>query len=415
MPKTIYLHLGLHKTATTSFQATCASNGDELLKQGFLYPLFSCGKSDIAPFDNHSIPLFSLFTKNPEHYPVNISLGLKNLDQIHQLYREQLEAALNSPEDLILSAEDFSSLEINEIHQLLEYLQQSGRDIRPIAAIRHPYTYHCSQLQQQIKDGTPMVPWHLCPQHDRVKKLDAVFKGEIQYINFEDSCNHPEGPVAYLIKSLGINTETIDITGRNIGLCNDNIRLQNGLNYRQSSLVNQHKNRHHIKIAPFPGQKFRLTDQELSQHSPHGDDPSRMATLAEHLEHERKLLETITGLRWSRDKYDIRRNILDNTYPVATYTLVMTTALLLQSHHTTGIRSLPVNKIHESLSQHGSERLRKLQSIKTSHLESLIESRVRNQTTTPEDELIGCGISCEVTSLLLSIATTWLRRQRAMS
>ena len=413
MVKTLYLHLGLHKTATTSFQGTCAKNRDELLRQGFLYPLFTCGASTIDPFDNHSIPLFSLFSQNPEHYPVNVRLGLNNLNKIHQLYRDQLQVALSSDHDLILSAEDISSLEFNEIHQLLDYLQQSGREIRPIASVRHPYAYHCSQLQQQIKDGTPMVPWHHCPQRNRVKKLDAVFKGDLQYINFEDSCKYPQGPVAHLLNNLGVKTEAIDISGRNIGRCNDNIRLQNALNYRQPLLVNQQRNPHHIKIAPFPGKKYRLTSKELSEHSPHWDDPSRDATLTEHLEHERNLLETITGLSWSNEQPETREDPLDDVYPIASSALVITIALVLQSQHHTGIRALPIDKIHASLSQYGSNCLQKLQAIRKSHLESLIKPRERNQTSAPEDELIECGFPDEAIKTLLSVATTWIRRQRA--
>ena len=412
MVKALYLHLGLHKTATTSFQATCAKNRDGLKKQGFVYPLFNCGVSTIAPFDNHSIPLFSLFSKHPERYPVNIRLGFNNLNEIQKLYRQQLETALSSPQDLILSAEDISSLEINEINQLVDFFQRFGRDIVPIAAVRNPYTYHCSQLQQQIKDGTPMVPWHHCPQRDRIKELDAVFKDDLQYINFEASCNHPQGPVAHLLDALGINIDTIDITGRNIGRCNDNIRLQNVLNYRQPQLINNQVNPRHIKIAPFPGHKFRLTTQELSKHSPHWDDPSHEATLTEHLEHERKLIETITGLSWGRELNESRRDILDNTYPVASYALMMTIGLILQNQHHPRIRSLPIDKIHTSLTGHGSNCLRKLQSINDSHIERLIEPRKRNETSTPEDELIECGLPDEAIPTLLSIATTWIRRQR---
>ncbi|QNI90812.1 hypothetical protein SynBOUM118_00441 [Synechococcus sp. BOUM118] len=410
MAKTLFLHLGLHKTATTSFQATCAKNREELLRQGILYPLFSCGVSTIAPLDNHSIPLFSLFSKHPERYPVNIRLGINNLDETHQLYRQQLEAAMSSPQDLILSAEDITLLEINEINQLVDFLQRFGCDIVPIAAVRNPYTYHCSQLQQQIKDGTPMVPWHHCPQRDRIKKLDAVFKDDLQYINFEASCNHPQGPVAHLLDTFGINIDTIDITEGNIGRCNDNIRLQNYLNYRQPQLINSEVNPRHIKIAPFTGHKFRLTTQELSHHSPHWDDPSRDATLTEHLEHERNLLETITGLSWSTEQTETREDPLDDVYPIASCALVITIALILQSQHHTGIRSLPIDKIHASLTQHGSNCLRKLQSITNSHLESLIEARERNQHSTPEDELIECGLPDEAVTTLLSIAATWIRR-----
>ena len=109
-------------------------------------------------------PLFSLFSQSPEKYPVNIRLGLKNLDWIHQHYREQLQAAFSSTNDLIISAEDIGSLEINEIQSLLEFLLETGRDVHPFAVVRDPYTYHCSQLQQQIQSGVPMQPWNHCPQ-----------------------------------------------------------------------------------------------------------------------------------------------------------------------------------------------------------------------------------------------------------
>ena len=184
MAKKIYLHLGLHKTATTSFQATCAKNRDSLLKQGFLYPLIDCGESNITPFENHSIPLFSLFSSKPKDYPVNQILGLNNLKEIHHHYKQQLQTALNSDQDLILSAEDITSLKTNEVRKLLSFLQKSGREVMPIAAIRHPYHYHCSQLQQQIKDGTPMVTWHHCPQRDRIKKLDDIFQFQKSFFAF---------------------------------------------------------------------------------------------------------------------------------------------------------------------------------------------------------------------------------------
>ena len=38
--KTCYLHLGFHKTATTSFQLSCGNNRDKLLEAGIYYPKF---------------------------------------------------------------------------------------------------------------------------------------------------------------------------------------------------------------------------------------------------------------------------------------------------------------------------------------------------------------------------------------
>ena len=214
-----------------------------------------------------------------------------------------------------------------------------------------------------------MQPWNHCPQRERIQKLDSVFKGNLQYINFEASCSHPHGTTAHLLERIGINTKGIEITGRNIGRCNDNIRLQNALNYRQPQLINDQVNPQHIKIAPFPGNKFRLTKQEILQRSPHWDEPKNEATLWEHLDHERIVIETITGLSWSDKKTDTRRDILDAPYPIATYAMIITTALVLQSMQKPRIKSLPIDKIHASLTTEGSNRLRKLQTIRKEHIE----------------------------------------------
>lgn len=38
--KTLYLHIGTPKTATTSIQSFCYQNREILEKQGFYYPMF---------------------------------------------------------------------------------------------------------------------------------------------------------------------------------------------------------------------------------------------------------------------------------------------------------------------------------------------------------------------------------------
>jgi len=412
MEKKIYLHLGLHKTATTSFQATCAKNRDVLLKQGFLYPLINCGDSAIAPFDNHSIPLFSLFTSEPENYPVNQRLGLINLNKIHQQYRLQFKTILNTDQDLIISAEDITSLETDEIKDLLTYLQKTGKKIKPFAAIRHPYNYHCSQLQQQIKDGQPMTLWHHCPQRDRIEKVDDIFKKDIQFIDFEASCNHLYGPVGYLMESMGIDLQNIEITGRNIGRCNANIRLQNLLNHKEPGLKDNQRNPHHIKIAPFAGKKFRLTDEELSRRSPHWDDPSRDVSLIEHLEHENMLIKEITGIKWDITKIERLQTHLDNSFPYPTYALILTIGRILQSMHHTSVKSLPIEKIHEMLTNSSSNLLQKLQPISKSHINCLIQPSLKNHSDTVDDELKKCGIPSKSVSALMSLAMIWIRRRR---
>ena len=93
--------------------------------------------------------------------------------------------------------------------------------------------------------------------------------------------------------------------------------------------------------------------------------------------------------------------------------MVITTALVLQSMQKPRIKSLPIDKIHASLTKEGSNRLRKLQTIRKEHIEELIEPYERVQSTTPKDELTTCGIPDEAAVTLNSIATTWIRRQYA--
>ena len=412
MARKLFLHLGLHKTATSSFQNSCSRNQAELAAQGFFYPLFRCNKQDIAPFENHSIPLFSLFCSNPELYPVNLQLGLSNLTELHHLYQEQLQDALNADQQLILSAEDSTSLTTQEIHKLLEYLKGSNREIIPIAAVRQPYAYHCSQLQQQIKDGTVMTYWHHCPQRERIEKLDDIFGKTIRWINFEESCHHPEGPAAYLMETMGINIQRINFIGKNIGRCNDNIRIQNTLNRRQALIIDGKESQQHVRVAPFPGNKFQLIEEELGALSPHWEHSYQQATLRQHLKNESKVIQRILGDTWNEEELEARKSVLDENYPASTYLLLTTIGLFLQNDDKSDIHSLPIADIHQTLISSGSKLLQKLQSITYKQTEAFIGSQKPCPTTGQIlNELKTCGISADAASALSSIANIWINRQ----
>ena len=414
MQKKLYLHLGLHKTATSSFQNSCFNNLKELLSQGFDYPMFNCGKESIAAFENHSIPFYSLFCSNPEYYPVNLRLGLgsNQLKQVHGLYRQQIERALHSDHQLILSGEDITSLETQQIHNLLDNLKKSRREIIPIAAVRQPYTYHCSQLQQQIKDGTPMTYWHHCPQRERIEKLDSIFGKHISWIDFEASCQHPQGPVAYLMATMGINIKKVSITGKNIGRCNENIRIQNFLNEREPSIINGKTNPHHIRVAPFSGNQFRLTGEEVEALSPHWDDPNRTATLKEHLDHESEIIQKALGDTWHKQDIHARTSGLDPTYPASTYLLLTIIGLFLQDDNKPNLYSLPIADIHQTLITSGTKVIQELQPINYQHAEAFISiQKAKTTPQTPHKELEDCGIPAAAASALSSIAKTWINRQ----
>ncbi len=66
----IYLHIGLHKTGTSSLQSFLFEHRESLLRDlGVLYPSLN---------RNLSQPLFSLFSEQPQRYAQNIQGGYED-------------------------------------------------------------------------------------------------------------------------------------------------------------------------------------------------------------------------------------------------------------------------------------------------------------------------------------------------
>ena len=97
MTKVCYLHLGLHKTASTSIQATFAKNAHLLQERGITYPVFSLPEANQPNIFNHSIPVFSLYCDRTEKYHVNQRWGVQNnIEKVNSAYEEQLTSFLSA-------------------------------------------------------------------------------------------------------------------------------------------------------------------------------------------------------------------------------------------------------------------------------------------------------------------------------
>ena len=84
MIKYIFLHIGLHKTGSSSIQKSLAGSAGFLERIGYLYPVFRTGRHKII---NHSMPFFSLFTDNPLKYHENILNGITTDKGIKKLHK----------------------------------------------------------------------------------------------------------------------------------------------------------------------------------------------------------------------------------------------------------------------------------------------------------------------------------------
>ena len=82
MINNIFLHIGVHKTASTTIQNTLYSEREKLSDAGILYPEFRLGDIVIS---NHSIQFYSLFCEEPEKYHINVSHGFTTNEAIQQM------------------------------------------------------------------------------------------------------------------------------------------------------------------------------------------------------------------------------------------------------------------------------------------------------------------------------------------
>lgn len=150
----VILHVGLHKTGTTSIQQTLFSdeNNKLLENKNYIYP--KCW------YSNHSAPVHSAFCDFPEEYHINIRKGysIQEIKSINEknLNRFKKEIAEKEQSKLIISGEGISKLSFGNLNVLKEYLTSvftSEVKIKVLIYVRNPVSCYVSTIHQKIKGG----------------------------------------------------------------------------------------------------------------------------------------------------------------------------------------------------------------------------------------------------------------------
>lgn len=306
MSKTCYLHVGLHKTASTSFQQTCAKNVDLLRENGLTYPLFSCAMADKSKIANHSLPIYSLFAEKPENYGPNMKNGVSgNIKEVNSSYSIQIDDYLASSGDIILSGEDISGMSKNSLLKFIDKIKYFDYEIKVIALVRSPYSAICSGIQQRIKTGRyfELISFNNCiptsfetasfRKSNLAAKLRHVFGKSICFHGFEDACANSYGPVGFLLEEfLNQDPSCFEYIKTNESLFNLSVRLQNEFNAINPAFAS---GKYNPRFQPFPAKvderlrfsgKFLLTETEYE-------------LVEEFVEIETQKLNEIAGLDFS--------------------------------------------------------------------------------------------------------------------
>ena len=270
--KTAYLHLGFHKTGTTSFQNECFNSTNILAQQDTIYPSLHNFHDTRCVFKNHSIPLLTAFASSPDQYPIGLGKSIAKSFPLKKDYRDNFTRALEVDKDIIISGEDISALSYKDLRSLRAEIQSYGFKIDVIVIVRSPYSFHCSVVQESINNGNQFWNLNKKDKIDRrshyIEKLINVFEGQISFYPFNDAKQHLNGPSGFLAEAMKkkINHVCSSAGGVNKGTNNLRTRVKNILNSNNKLLDYKWKSEEIAQLlyAIDDAQPFFLSKKELA-------------------------------------------------------------------------------------------------------------------------------------------------------
>ncbi|MDJ0507650.1 MAG: hypothetical protein QNJ64_00105 [Crocosphaera sp.] len=149
---TIYIHIGTHKTATTSLQKFLTINREKLYKKGFLYPLSGSRKKiqekkiNNGIIDHHNL-VFDLLKEHNENYRQKYNQRSGDWNSLLE------EIAAFSGRNVILSSEFLATCltynDASKIGKIKQYLK--NYDVKIIVYLRRQDAYFLSIYSQAVK------------------------------------------------------------------------------------------------------------------------------------------------------------------------------------------------------------------------------------------------------------------------
>ena len=146
-----HIHVGMHKTGTTTIQNTLFRNRKAVARFGVNY-------WDIG--SNHSVPLVSLFTGDPTGYRERRRLDRRargTIEEDNDATTAKLRRAVaeNRSEHFVISGEGLSSTSFPEscVTRFAAAIRPDFERVQVIVYVRHPFSYASSASQQLIRHG----------------------------------------------------------------------------------------------------------------------------------------------------------------------------------------------------------------------------------------------------------------------
>tara|TARA_R110000787_G_scaffold12074_14_gene39264 strand:- start:796 stop:1896 length:1101 start_codon:yes stop_codon:yes gene_type:complete len=265
--KTLILHVGMHKTGSTSIQRSLEGFDRGLIRY------LDLGSS------NHSGPVRTIFSERSNDYPAHRRSGKSRhaIAQMASHHRAQMIRELSLPRQrFIISGEGISALSPAGVRALAQFLKQYVDRIQVIGYVRDPVGYANSAFQQRVKDGQAAISVPRPNYRNRFRKFFDVFGREnVELIQFNPSAFENRSVVRDFCNRAGIPADNVREKRANESLSDLAIRLILQINQQaaargQSFGLLAERDQWGRDIAEaFPGDAYRLPEhlilQELDQ------------------------------------------------------------------------------------------------------------------------------------------------------
>ena len=178
MPRRFFIHIGMHKTGSSSIQESFFNSRERLLSRGINY---------LSLAANHSGSMYTLFSEHAHAYRPNLRRGADTPEKA-AIRREAIRGDLirelegNKSAKFIVSGEDLSRLRLAEVTRLRDTLLPHASGFTIIIYVREPYSFLSSAVQQRVQRGFSFDQiWrepHLPNYRARIEPYIAAFGRE---------------------------------------------------------------------------------------------------------------------------------------------------------------------------------------------------------------------------------------------
>lgn len=222
MRKRLFLHVGMHKTGTSSIQETLFT--------------FDDGNVMYAPAEqaNHSVDFYTAFSDAYRTYHMWKRFGYsdQHIDGLRNKYRAAIDNMLarNMDRDLIISAEDICNIDPAGIEEVKALCDKYAEETTVIAYIRDPIDFMRSYLQEDIKNGCYTGSPHVPNYRKRLEKFITVFgKNNVVFRHYRRDVLVGQDAVKDFCDVVGIRFKGT-IIHTNSGLPMESVRCMHALN-----------------------------------------------------------------------------------------------------------------------------------------------------------------------------------------